>query len=81
MTSRFSLHDDGSAGGEHDDEHDYNHPHRHPHGGVTGGRAARAASMRALRWVALLTVGFACVEAVGGWMTGSLARCPTPAIC
>lgn len=72
MTSRFSLHDDGSAGGEHDDEHDYNHPHRHPHGGVTGA-AARAASMRALRWVALLTIGFACVEAVGGWATGSLA--------
>jgi cobalt-zinc-cadmium efflux system protein len=39
-------------------------PHRHAHG---------AATIRAL-WIALaLTAGFAVVEAVGGWLAGSLA--------
>jgi len=51
--------------GEHD-THTYAHRHEH---GVTHG----AATMRAL-WVALgLTAAFAAVEAIGGWLAGSLA--------
>ena len=43
--------------------HDHEHHHAHPH--ATPGSALRTA--------ALLTIGFAAVEAVGGWWTGSLA--------
>jgi cobalt-zinc-cadmium efflux system protein len=44
-------------------EHDHGHHHHHP--------ARRDAP--ALRWAAALTLGFAAVEAAGGWWTGSLA--------
>lgn len=47
------------------------HRHTHTHGRHTSGSAA--ATKRAL-WIALaLTGGFAVVEAVGGWLAGSLA--------
>jgi cobalt-zinc-cadmium efflux system protein len=42
------------------------HDHAHPHHPERRGAPA-------LRWAAVLTLGFAAVEAVGGWWTGSLA--------
>lgn len=42
------------------------HAHHHPHGEALG-------SGGALRAAAALTIGFAAVEALGGWWTGSLA--------
>ncbi len=50
---------------EHHHDHNHDHPHAHAH--------ARGTPGSALRTAALLTVGFAVVEAVGGWWTGSLA--------
>jgi len=47
-------------------EHHHQHDHSHQHHAVH--RDAPA-----LRWAAALTVGFAAIEAVGGWWTGSLA--------
>ena len=52
------------------------HFHRHDHGAHAHG-AVNAANgpgvRRALWWALLLTAGFAVVEAIGGWMAGSLA--------
>ena len=45
---------------------EHNHPHAHPH-------HPERRDAPALRWAAALTLGFAAVEAVGGWWTGSLA--------
>jgi cobalt-zinc-cadmium efflux system protein len=47
--------------------HDAGHPHPHAHGAE--GRATR----RALCVALVLTGGFAIVEAIGGWLAGSLA--------
>jgi cobalt-zinc-cadmium efflux system protein len=47
-------------------EHHHHHDHSHPHHAVRGDATA-------LRWAAALTLGFAAVEAAGGWWTGSLA--------
>src|SRR5262247_4215648 len=52
------------------------HPHPHArHGHAHHGHAQHAEHREppALRWAAALTLGFAAVEAVGGWWTGSLA--------
>jgi cobalt-zinc-cadmium efflux system protein len=46
-------------------EHPHHH-HAHPH-------HPERREGPALRWAAVLTLGFAAVEAVGGWWTGSLA--------
>jgi cobalt-zinc-cadmium efflux system protein len=43
---------------------EHGHHHHHPHGQGVG---------RALRVAAAMTVGFAVLEAIGGWWTGSLA--------
>ena len=45
---------------------EHHHHHHHPHHPERRGAPA-------LRWAAVLTLGFAAVEAVGGWWTGSLA--------
>ncbi|MEO8753586.1 MAG: cation diffusion facilitator family transporter [Casimicrobiaceae bacterium] len=46
----------------------HQHSHAHVEAGASGGSARRAL------WIALgLTLGFSVVEAVGGWMSGSLA--------
>src|SRR5262245_15670713 len=47
------------------------HEHAHSHHGHAHHHERRDAP--ALRWAAALTLGFAAVEAVGGWWTGSLA--------
>jgi len=48
------------------------HNHHHDHGDDHGGAAA-AATVRVLWTAFALTAGFAVVEAVGGWLAGSLA--------
>jgi cobalt-zinc-cadmium efflux system protein len=48
--------------------HDHVHAHDHAHG-----HAHRADSKRVLGLALLLTLGFSVVEAVGGWLSGSLA--------
>ena len=45
---------------QHHQQHDHSHPHEH-------------GSDHALLWPLLLILGFAVVEALGGWFTGSLA--------
>jgi cobalt-zinc-cadmium efflux system protein len=45
---------------------EHHHHHAHPH-------HPERRDAPALRWAAILTLGFAAVEAVGGWWTGSLA--------
>jgi cobalt-zinc-cadmium efflux system protein len=67
--------------------HQLMHPHRHsssdthehaathsaPHGHSHAPRAADARTSRALIWALFLTGGFGIVEAIGGWLAGSLA--------
>src|SRR5512137_3046719 len=51
----------------------HGHASRHEHHGHDHSVAARTHAARAL-WLALaLTAGFAVVEAIGGWWSGSLA--------
>ena len=47
--------------------------HSHPHGGHHHHPRAAADGERRIFWVLLLTGGFMVVEAVGGWLAGSLA--------
>lgn len=63
-----------------DEGHDHDHDHTHPHGhGHTHGRRPKRTHEQRLEdrkrlLIALaLTAGIAVAEAVGGWMTGSLA--------
>lgn len=49
--------------------HHHHHEHEHGHGHGHGYHA----SERALLWGLILTLGFAAVEAIGGWVSGSLA--------
>ncbi|MEN6081440.1 cation diffusion facilitator family transporter [Chromobacterium piscinae] len=72
MTPGFHLHDEDGVDHAHDDDHDANHSHLHRHGGLEGGDGRRLSS-RALAKVLALTCGFALVEALGGWWSGSLA--------
>jgi cobalt-zinc-cadmium efflux system protein len=51
----------------HGHTHDHGHGHAHAHAGAGGG------TRRALIIALALTAGFAVVEAIGGWMAGSLA--------
>lgn len=51
--------------------HDHAHPHGHAHGHAHGRQGAD--SRRLLTLALLLTLGYALVEAVGGWISGSLA--------
>jgi len=51
--------------------HDHRHPHDHGHDRAAHG--AERGTRRALIVALALTAGFAGVEAVGGWMAGSLA--------
>lgn len=60
------------AGHRHHDDHDHSHEHDHPHGHGQHDHHKHASS-RALRLALLLTFGFALVELVGGWWSGSLA--------
>ncbi|PZQ51710.1 MAG: cation transporter [Rhodovulum sulfidophilum] len=61
----------------HDHEHDPHHGHGPDHGhGGAGGHAHghhHAADSKALGTVALMTGGFLVIEALGGWISGSLA--------
>lgn len=72
MSLNYHLHDDhGKVDHSHDDDHSANHHHTHRHG--LDPNEARYASSRALRFAVMITFGFAVVEALGGWWTGSLA--------
>jgi cobalt-zinc-cadmium efflux system protein len=54
----------------HSHSHSHPDPRAHPH---PSGEPVAGGSMRALRLAAALTLGFAALEALGGWWTGSLA--------
>ena len=64
MTSNPHSHADGGHSPPHDS---------HPHGGHPHRRPSAADGERRMLWVLLLTGGFMVVEAVGGWLAGSLA--------
>ncbi|MEP6997303.1 MAG: cation diffusion facilitator family transporter [Betaproteobacteria bacterium] len=49
----------------------HHHPHARPHGDTAKGAGAR--ERRALLIAVVLTIGYALVESVGGWLAGSLA--------
>ncbi|MFO1302562.1 MAG: cation diffusion facilitator family transporter [Burkholderiales bacterium] len=58
---------DGPRAKAHDHAHGHGHGHSHQHASAAGG------ARRALIVALVLTGGFAVVEAVGGWIAGSLA--------
>jgi cobalt-zinc-cadmium efflux system protein len=53
--------------------HGHHHPHDHGHAHAAAGAGAGGGTQRALIVALALTAGFAVVEAIGGWMAGSLA--------
>ena len=53
--------------------HRHAHDHDHGHGAARGHAAPGHGNRRALAIALVLTAGFAVVEAVGGWLAGSLA--------
>ena len=63
--TRDQVQGDGGGGGPaaHDHAHDHAHGHRH----------ARGTSTRALAWALALTFVILLVEAIGGWLSNSLA--------
>lgn len=77
MSASHSGHDPHgpSHSHSHDPHHNHNHDHLHAHGRGDShhSHSARAVSSRVLWGAVLLTGGFAVVEAVGGWWSGSLA--------
>ncbi len=60
---------------EHKHEHEHEHGHDHDHGKGAHSHTAAVTSdnERRIRLVFLMTVGYAGVQAVGGWFSGSLA--------
>jgi cobalt-zinc-cadmium efflux system protein len=59
---------------DHAHEHGHDHAHSHTHGHGHGAHAhARGASESTLLWALWITAGFMIVEAIGGWIAGSLA--------
>lgn len=59
------------------DSHDHSHPagqaRDHDHSGHSHAPDVTAGNERRLKWVLGLTTGYAIVQAVGGWLSGSLA--------
>ena len=59
---------------DHDHDHDHDHQHGHDHGhGHSHAPRVTADNERKLKLVFALTFGYAIVQAVGGWWSGSLA--------
>lgn len=57
----------------HEDAHGHGHRHGHGHDHHDHAPAVTAGNERRLRFVFLLTAGYAVVQAIGGWWSGSLA--------
>ena len=57
---------------DHDHDHDHDYDHQHGHGHSHAPRVT-ADNERKLKLVFALTFGYAIVQAVGGWWSGSLA--------
>ncbi|MFV0416043.1 MAG: cation diffusion facilitator family transporter [Chthoniobacterales bacterium] len=51
----------------------HNHTHEHSHEGHNHDHAVTADNERRIRFVFLLTAGYAVIQTVGGWLSGSLA--------
>lgn len=63
-----------AAHDEHDHEgHDHKENDHHEHGSSHHHGHSHSHAGNSLKWPLLLTLAFACVEAVGGWFSGSLA--------
>ncbi|MCB4812111.1 cation diffusion facilitator family transporter [Methylovorus menthalis] len=61
------AHDEAEHEHEGHDHHDHAHGSDHHHG------HSHSHASNSLKWPLLLTLAFACIEAVGGWYSGSLA--------
>jgi cobalt-zinc-cadmium efflux system protein len=69
MKHDHHTHAHQAPGHDHEEHDDHDHAHRHDHHhGHSHSHAGNS-----LKWPLLLTLAFACVEAVGGWFSGSLA--------
>lgn len=69
MKHDHHTHAHQAPGHDHEEHDDHDHAHRHDHHhGHSHSHAGNS-----LKWPLLLTLAFACVEAVGGWYSGSLA--------
>lgn len=69
MKHDHHTHAHQAPGHDHEEHDDHDHAHRHDHHhGHSHSHAGNS-----LKWPLLLTLAFACVEAIGGWYSGSLA--------
>ena len=62
-------HEHASCGHDHAHEQEHNHDHVHSHGPAQ----ITSDNQRRMLWALILTGGFMVVEAVGGFLSGSLA--------
>ncbi len=53
--------------------HDHAHDHEHGPGAHSHAPSVTASNAKRIQWVFVITLGYAGVQAVGGWMSGSLA--------
>ena len=62
----------GSHGHDHSHKHERGH-HDHDHDGHSHNHVVTADNERRIRFVFFLTAGYALIQAIGGWLSGSLA--------
>lgn len=66
---------DHQPGHEHGHDHSHAHSHGHDHGpgGHSHAPSVTASNARRIQWVFGMTLAYAAVQVVGGWLSGSLA--------
>lgn len=72
MPSSEHEHDHDHPHG-HDHDHSHSHAHDHGPGGHSHAPSVTASNARRIQWVFVMTLGYAAVQVVGGWLSGSLA--------
>lgn len=70
MTTKTSKNKKTKSSHKHSHSHDHGHDHEHSHG--IGGHVHGTPSHKILIFAIIVTLGYALVEALGGWWAGSL---------
>ena len=71
----MTSHDHGHGSHDHDHvhHHAHEHSHAHSHAGHSHAVPVTASNEKRIRFVFFFTAGYAVIQAVGGWLSGSLA--------
>ncbi len=76
-SSENHTHADHDHPHDHDHDHDHSHGHAHGHdhgpGGHSHAPSVTASNARRIQWVFGMTLTYAVIQVIGGWLSGSLA--------